>query len=262
MRPAMLWTRFCAAPLGARARRQHRCQWRAKFSRRQGDKCCGGGRMVFRFLLVLPFVLWAATSLPCDAQTASESSDEPAQRLIGTWGSNDPRRASVKTFRPDGTYTEVLRLLGARAMVTGIYRLQGETALAGRAEADSRSRGGDVRPPTGHVRLKEEQRVKIKWNNADELVILSDRSILYRRGGRESYFDGARRRRRADYAVSVLNRRSRLSQANPTTALPARIGLYESNRYATVFLDIGGESADRQRSARPMRHSGILLSAA
>ena len=70
--------------------------------------------MVFRFLLVLLVVLWAASPLPGDAQTASQPSDEAAQRLIGTWGSNDPRRASVKTFRPDGTYTEVLRLLGAR----------------------------------------------------------------------------------------------------------------------------------------------------
>ena len=60
--------------------------------------------MVFRFLLVLPVVLWAATSSG-DAQTARQSSDESAQRLIGTWSSNDPRRASVKTFRPDGTYT-------------------------------------------------------------------------------------------------------------------------------------------------------------
>ena len=81
--------------------------------------------MVFRFLLVLPVVLWAATSSG-DAQTARQSSDESAQRLIGTWSSNDPLRASVKTFRPDGTYTEVLRLLGARAMVTGIYRLEGQ----------------------------------------------------------------------------------------------------------------------------------------
>ena len=83
--------------------------------------------MVFRFLLVLPVVLWAATSLPGDAQTASQPFDESAQRLIGTWSSNDPLRASVKTFRPDGTYTEVLRLLGARAMVTGIYRLEGHS---------------------------------------------------------------------------------------------------------------------------------------
>ena len=50
--------------------------------------------MAFRFLLFLPVVLWAATSLPSDAQTASQPSDDSAQRLIGTWRSNDSRRTA------------------------------------------------------------------------------------------------------------------------------------------------------------------------
>lgn len=138
--------------------------------------------MAFRFLLVLSVVLWAATSLlPGDAQAASPPSDEAAQRLIGTWSSNNPSRASVKTFRPDGTYTEVLRLLGARAMVTGIYRLEGQQLWWLEQKLTINRAGGDVLPPTGHVRLNEEQNVTIEWNSANGFVILKERTTVYRR---------------------------------------------------------------------------------
>ena len=137
--------------------------------------------MVFRFFLALLIMLWPATSLPSDVQTASQPSDDSAQRLIGTWRSNDPRRTSVKTFGADGTYSEVLRLLGACATVTGIFRLEGEQLWWVEQKLTINRAGGDVLPPTRHVRLNEEQRVKIKWKNADEFVILGDRTIVYRR---------------------------------------------------------------------------------
>lgn len=137
--------------------------------------------MVFRFFLALLIMLWPATSLPSDVQTASQPSADSAQRLIGTWRSNDPRRTSVKTFGADGTYSEVLRLLGARATVTGIFRLEGEQLWWVEQKLTINRAGGDVLPPTRHVRLNEEQRVKIKWKNADEFVILGDRTIVYRR---------------------------------------------------------------------------------
>jgi len=124
--------------------------------------------MAFRFLLFLPVVLWAATSLPSDAQTASQQSDNSVQRLIGTWSSNDPSRAGVKTFGADGTYTEVLRLLGTRAMVNGIYRVEGEQLWWVEQRLTVNRAGGDVLSPKGHVRLNEAQRAKIKWKGADE----------------------------------------------------------------------------------------------
>ncbi len=69
----------------------------------------------------------------------------------------------------------------ARSTVTGIYRLEGQHLwwLAQRLTMDRA--GGDVLPPTRHVRLNEERRVKIKWQGVDVFVILSDRAIVYRR---------------------------------------------------------------------------------
>ena len=115
------------------------------------------------------------------AQTQSWPSEESAQRLIGSWRSGNRGKISVKTFGVDGTYTEVTSLMVARATVTGIYRLEGQQLWWVEQRPTINRAGGDVLPPTRHVRLNEEQRVKIKWQGADEFMILSDRAVVYRR---------------------------------------------------------------------------------
>jgi hypothetical protein len=107
--------------------------------------------------------------------------DESARRLIGTWRLNNPRGAIVKTFRSDGTYSETSRFLGARATVTGIYRLEGQQLWWVEQKLTINRAGGDVLPPTRHVRLNDEQKVTIRWKGADHFVILGDRTMLYQR---------------------------------------------------------------------------------
>jgi hypothetical protein len=119
--------------------------------------------------------------IPGGARVETLTIDESARRLIGTWSSNHPRGAIVKTFRSDGTYSETSRFLGARATVTGIYRLEGQQLWWVEQKLTINRAGGDVLPPTGHVRLNEEQKVTIKWKGADQFVILGDRTMLYQR---------------------------------------------------------------------------------
>lgn len=126
-------------------------------------------------------IVWIVAPPPSIAQTQSWLSEESAQRLIGSWRSTDRGKVSVKTFFADGTYTEVTSLMVARATVTGVYRLEGQQLWWVEQRLTINRAGGDVLPPTGHVRLNEEQIVKIKWKGADEFVILSDRAIVYRR---------------------------------------------------------------------------------
>jgi hypothetical protein len=42
-------------------------------------------------------------------------------------------------------------------------------------------RGGDVLPPTDHVRLNEEQMVAIKWKGVDQFVTSGDRTRVFQR---------------------------------------------------------------------------------
>jgi hypothetical protein len=87
----------------------------------------------------------------------------------------------VKTFSADGTYTEVRRLLGAKATVTGVYRVEGQELLwvAQRLTVDRA--GGDVLPQTRDVRLDREQKGMMSWKGADAFVISGDGEIIYRR---------------------------------------------------------------------------------
>jgi hypothetical protein len=108
-------------------------------------------------------------------------SDEPGQRLIGSWRLTDRGKTSVKTFRADGTYTEVRRLLGAKATVTGVYRVEGQELLWVAQKLTIDRAGGDVLPPTRDVHLDREQKARMSWKGADTFVISGDREILYRR---------------------------------------------------------------------------------
>lgn len=137
---------------------------------------------VWVWLIWVPLTIgWIVATPPSMAQTQSWPSEESAQRLIGSWRSGNRGKISVKTFGADGTYTEVTSLMVARATVTGIYRLEGQQLWWVEQRLTINRAGGDVLPPTRHVRLNEEQRVKIKWKGADEFVILSDRAVVYRR---------------------------------------------------------------------------------
>jgi len=108
-------------------------------------------------------------------------SDEPARRLIGSWRLTDHGKTSVKTFRADGTYTEVRRLLGAKATVTGVYRVEGQELLWIAQRLTMDRAGGDVLPPTRDVRVDQEQKVRISWKGADAFVTSGDRTRTYRR---------------------------------------------------------------------------------
>src|SRR5262245_29008614 len=115
-------------------------------------------RRLFLFQLAVGWIVAAPLG---NAQTGSEHSREGASPLVGSWKSTDRSRVSVKTFRTDGTYVEVVTFLGASTTVTGIYRSEGQRLwwIAQRLTVDRR--GGDVLPPKDHVRLNEEQMVTI-----------------------------------------------------------------------------------------------------
>lgn len=139
-------------------------------------------KSLYRWLLWVPLVSVSIVALiPGGARVETRPVDESARRLIGIWSSNYPRGATVKTFRIDGTYSETTRFLGARATVTGIYRLEGEQLWWVEQKLTINRAGGDVLPPTGHVRLNEEQKVTIRWKGADQFVILGDRTMRYQR---------------------------------------------------------------------------------
>jgi hypothetical protein len=126
-------------------------------------------------------VVWIVAPPFGIAQTRSERSAESARPLVGSWKSTDRSRVTVKTFRTDGTYVEVVTFLGARATVTGIYRLEGQRLWWIEQKLTVDRRGGDVLPPTGHVRLNEEQMVTIRWKGADQFVTSGDRTRVFQR---------------------------------------------------------------------------------
>jgi hypothetical protein len=133
-------------------------------------------RWLFLFQLVLVLVSPSGLS-----QTDSERAGKSVRSLIGSWKSIDRSRVSLKTFGTDGTYVEVVTFLGARATVTGIYRLVGERLWWIEHKLTVDRRGGDVLPPTDHVRLNEEQMVTIKWKGDNQFVVPGDRARVYRR---------------------------------------------------------------------------------
>jgi len=132
----------------------------------------------FFFLFQLALVL---ASPPGIGQTGSERSAESARPLVGSWKSTDRSRVSVKTFRTDGTYVEVVAFLGASATATGIYRLKEQRLRWIAQKLTMDRRGGDVVPPTDHVRLNEEQMVTIKWKGADGFVTSGDWIRVFQR---------------------------------------------------------------------------------
>lgn len=74
---------------------------------------------------------------------------------------------------------EVVAFLGASATATGIYRLEGQRLRWIAQKLTMDRRGGDVVPPTDHVRLNEEQMVTIKWKGADGFVTSGDRIRVF-----------------------------------------------------------------------------------
>lgn len=133
-------------------------------------------RWLFLFQLVL--VLTSSSGL---SQTDSERGGKSVRSLIGSWKSTDRSKVSLKTFGTDGTYVELVTFLGARATITGIYRLEGECLWWIDQKLTVDRRGGDVLPPIDHVRLNEEQMVTIKWKNDNQFVVSGDRARVYRR---------------------------------------------------------------------------------
>jgi hypothetical protein len=132
---------------------------------------------MFRLGVVIGAILLCGSVVRVDGAL----SDEPAQRLIGSWRSADQGKITVKTFGADGTYTEVRRLLGATATVTGVYRVEGQELLWVAQRLTVVRAGGDVLPPTRDIRLDREQKAMMSWKGADAFVISGDREILYRR---------------------------------------------------------------------------------
>ena len=139
------------------------------------------GNCVLSMVLLALAVVWSGASTHGGARAAGQATAEPVQGLIGSWTSTDRNKISTKIFRADGTFTEVRRLLGASATITGIYRLQGRELwwIARKLTIDRA--GGDVLPPTADVRLDQEQKVIISWKGADAFMILGEPSILYQR---------------------------------------------------------------------------------
>ena len=121
-----------------------------------------------------------AVAMPSNIAETRES-EGFAQRILGSWKSTDGSKVSVKTFHADGTYTEIARLMVARATITGLYRLEGQQLWWVAQKLTMDRREGDVFPPTRHVRLNKEQKATIEWRNGDMFVIRSERAIVYRR---------------------------------------------------------------------------------
>ena len=138
--------------------------------------------LVKSMYLRLFFLQFTVLLLPfCIAQTESDRPAGSPRPLVGSWKSTDRSRVSVKTFRTDGTYVEVVTFLGASATATGIYRLEGQRLRWIAQKLTMDRRGGDVLPPTDHVRLNEEQMVTIKWKGADGFVTSGDRIRVFQR---------------------------------------------------------------------------------
>ncbi len=137
-------------------------------------------RSMYRWLFLFQLVLVLASPSGL-SQTDSERAGKSARSLIGSWKSSDRSVVSLKTFRTDGTYVELVTFLGARATATGIYRLEGQRLRWIAQKLTTDRRGGDVLPPTDHVRLNEEQMVTIKWKGADEFVTSGDRIRVFQR---------------------------------------------------------------------------------
>ena len=121
-------------------------------------------RSMYRWLFLFQLVLVLASPSGL-SQTDSERAGKSARSLIGSWKSSDRSVVSLKTFRTDGTYVELVTFLGARATATGIYRLEGQRLRWIAQKLTMDRRGGDVLSPTDHVRLNEEQMVTIKWKD-------------------------------------------------------------------------------------------------
>jgi hypothetical protein len=137
--------------------------------------------MYLRLFLLQFAVLLLLVTLVDIAQTESQCHAGSPRPLVGSWKSTDRSRVSVKTFRTDGTYVEVVTFLGASATATGIYLLEGQRLWWIAQKLTMDRRGGDVLPPTDHVRLNEEQMVTIKWKGADQFVSSGDRIRVFQR---------------------------------------------------------------------------------
>ena len=139
-------------------------------------------KSIYLRLFLFQLAVGSVMAVPLrNAQTGNEHYREGASPLVGSWKSTDRSRVTVKTFRTDGTYVEVVTFLGASATATGIYRLEGQRLWWIAQKLTMDRRGGDVLPPTDHVRLNEEQVVTIKWKGPDQFMTSGDRAKVFQR---------------------------------------------------------------------------------
>lgn len=126
-------------------------------------------------------LIWLLVLTPVVVPAESRVTDDLTWQLIGTWKSIDLPRITTKIFGDDGSYRESYNFLGARVTITGTYRIEANRLWWTNRRLFIDRRGGDVRPPTRHARLNEEQSATIEWKSADMFAIRSDRPDRYRR---------------------------------------------------------------------------------